>query len=132
MFCSSQTRRVFLAIVALVFILIAGHAAIAPEMLARGVGYALSAPNGYSEVYAIYVGLWLATAALALLAAVRIQEALLGDIVAILVLAQPVGRTLAALQWGLPEGSLLAIFALEVAGGLVVLAVRPSASDHQT
>ena len=80
-----------------------------------------------SEFHAIYLGVWLATAILAILAAVRIRQALHGDLLAMFVLAQPLGRLIAVIRFGLPEGPLLFMFALEAIGGLAVLCVRPSA-----
>ena len=58
-------------------------------------GYSLQAPNGYSELFAVYVGVWLATAAIAGCAAFSVQEHMLGDAVGWLVVSQPVGRLLA-------------------------------------
>ena len=111
---------------ALIFVAIALRAVIAPEKMASGLGYVLTRPNGYSEFYAIYLGVWLATARLAILAAVRIRQALLGDLLAMFVLAQPVGRLYAIAHSGLPEGFLLAMFVLEAVGGLLILSIRPS------
>jgi len=124
---SDLARRVLLGLTALVFVLIAIRAVYAPEKIASGLGYILTGPNGYSEIHAIYLGVWLATAVLAVLAAVRIRQALLGDLLAMFVLAQPAGRLIALVRFGLPEGPLLAMFALEVVGGLLILWVRPSA-----
>jgi len=120
-------RRILLVVTALIFVAIAMRAVFAPDQMASGLGYALTGSNGYSEFYAIYLGVWLATAALAILAAFRIRQSLTGDLVGMFVLAQPVGRLFALAKYGLPEGMLLAMFALEAVGGLLVLGVRPSA-----
>ena len=64
-------------------------------------------------------------AALGLWAALHVDQAVLGDILALLVLGQPLGRLIGAPKFGLPRGPLLAFFVLEVAGGLALLAVRP-------
>ena len=124
---SDLLRRILLSITALIFIVIAVQGVFAPEQMAAGLGYILNGPNGYSEFYAIYFGVWLATAALAILAAVRVRQSLIGDLVAMFVLAQPVGRLFALAQFGLPQGLLLVMFALEAVGGLLILCVRPSA-----
>jgi len=124
---NDTARRVLLSLTALVFIAIAMRAVFAPEQMASGLGYVLRGSNGYSEFYAVYLGVWLATAALAILAAVRIRQPLIGDLVAMFVLAQPAGRLFALVQSGLPEGMLLGMFALEAVGGLLILGVRPSA-----
>ena len=123
---SDILRRVLLGLTALVFAAIAVRAVVAPEQMASGLGYVLTGSNGYSEFYAIYLGVWLATAALAILAALRVRQALIGDLVAMFVLAQPVGRLFALVNFGLPRGVLLAMFALETIGGLLILSVRPS------
>jgi hypothetical protein len=124
---SDIIRRVLLNLTALVFVVIAARAVVAPEQMASGLGYVLSGANGFSEFYAIYLGVWVATAILAILAAVRVRQPLLGDLVAMFVLAQPVGRFFALMRFGLPEGILLGMFALETVGGLFILSVRPSA-----
>jgi hypothetical protein len=124
---SDIIRRILLVLTALIFIVIAVRAVFAPEKMASGLGYVLTGSNGYSEFYAVYLGVWLATVALAILAAVRIRQPLIGDLVAMFVLAQPVGRLFALVRFGLPEGVLLAMFALEAVGGLLILSVRPSA-----
>ncbi|HYE40484.1 MAG TPA: DUF4345 family protein [Ramlibacter sp.] len=124
---SDLLRRICLVLTALVFALIAGRAAIAPDRLAHGLGYTLAAPNGYSEIFAVYVGVWLATAWLAIAAARRVKDAWLGDLVALFVLSQPAARAVAALSWGLPTGTLLFMFAVEAVGGALLLLVRPTA-----
>lgn len=120
-------RRALLILTALIFVANAVYTLVSPDQWAAGLGFTLLAPNGYSEIYAVYVGVWLATAILCALAAVRVREPLLGDLVAMFVLAQPLARLLALPQFGMPEGLLLAFFALEAGGGLALLAVRPSA-----
>jgi hypothetical protein len=119
-------RKTLLLLVALVFAAIAAYALCAPQSMAQGLGYTLQAPNGYSEFFAVYVGVWLATAALAVYAAAHLPQPLIGDIVALLVLAQPVGRCIAILGHGLPTGLLLYVFILEIVGGAALLTVRPT------
>lgn len=120
-------RRALLILTALIFVANAIQTVVSPDKWAAVLGYSLLAPNGYSEIYAVYVGVWLATAALCVLAAVRVRQPLLGDLAAMFVLAQPVARLLALPQFGWPENVLLGLFVLEAAGGLALLAVRPSA-----
>jgi Na+-driven multidrug efflux pump len=124
---SDIIRRVLLNVTALVFVVIAARAVVTPDEMASSLGYVLSGANGYSEFYAIYLGVWAATAILAVVAAVRVRQPLIGDLVAMFVLAQPVGRMFALMRFGLPEGTLLGMFALETVGGLLILYVRPSA-----
>lgn len=127
MLLSDAIRKALLLVVAMVFAAIAAYALCAPDNMAAGLGYTLTAPNGYSELFAVYGGLWLATAGLALYAAAHVRQPLTGDIVGVLVLAQPVGRCMAILEYGLPTGPLLYVFVLEVVGGAALLMVRPSA-----
>lgn len=124
---SNIARQTLLILTALIFVAIAVKTAFFPDESAAALGYSLLKPNGYSELYAVYVGVWLATAFLCLLASVRVRQPLLGDLAAMFVLAQAVARLLALPQFGLPEGPLLAFFALESIGGLALLMVRPSA-----
>ncbi len=96
-----------------------------PDRVATSMGMLLVGVNGYSQFFAIYVGVRLATAALALLAARHGDQPLLGDITALLLLAQPAGRGIAAFAIGLPQGLLLVICGMELLGGLGLLALRP-------
>lgn len=118
-------RATLLKLVALVCSLAALSALLDPDRTASRLGMLLVGVNGYSQFYAIYVGVRLATAALALLAARHGDQPLLGDITALFVLAQPVGRFIAAFAIGLPQGFLLVVCGLEVLCGLTLLALRP-------
>jgi hypothetical protein len=89
------------------------------------MGLFLVGVNGYSQFYAIYVGVRLATAGLALLAARRGDQPILGDLTALFILAQPLGRLVAAFAIGLPQGGLLVICGIELLAGLALLALRP-------
>ncbi|WP_426105622.1 DUF4345 family protein [Massilia sp. TSP1-1-2] len=118
-------RATLLKVVALVCSLAALWALLDPDRIATGLGMLLVGVNGYSQFYAMYVGVRLATAALALLAARHGDQPLLGDITALFVLAQPVGRFIAAFAIGLPQGFLLVLCGLEVLCGVALLALRP-------
>ena len=119
-------RTTLLKLVALACSLAAFAALLDPDRMATRLGMLLVGVNGYSQFYAIYVGVRLATAALALLAARHGDQPLLGDITALFVLAQPVGRFIAAFAIGLPQGLLLVLCVLEVLCGVALLALRPS------
>ena len=121
----ARERATLLKGVALVSSLAALWALLDPDRMATSLGMLLVGVNGYSQFYAIYVGARLATAGLALLAATHGDQPLLGDITALFVLAQPVGRFIAAFAIGLPQGFLLVLCALEVLCGLALLALRP-------
>jgi hypothetical protein len=96
-----------------------------PDRIAEAMGLFLVGVNGYSQFYAIYVGVRLATAGLALLAARRGDQPILGDLAALFILAQPLGRMIAAFAIGLPQGLLLVVCGIELLVGLVLLALRP-------
>ena len=96
-----------------------------PDRIASAMGLFLVGVNGYSQFYAIYVGVRLATAGLALLAARNGNQPILGDLTALFLLAQPAGRLAAAFAIGLPTGVLLAVCAVELLAGLSLLALRP-------
>ena len=97
-----------------------------PDFLATKLGMFLVGVNGYSQFYAMYVGVRLAIAGLALLAARHGDQPLLGDITAFFILAQPIGRLFAAFAIGLPQGFLLVVCGIELAGGAALLALRPA------
>lgn len=120
-----RLRTQVLQATATVCSLAAFSAMLNPDVVATRLGLFLVGVNGYSQFYAIYVGVRFATALLALLAARRGDQPLLGDLTALFILAQPAGRLVAAFAIGLPQGVLLAICGIELLAGLVLLALRP-------
>ena len=120
-----KLRGQLLNLIACVGSLAALAALLDPDRVATAMGLFLVGVNGYSQFFAIYVGVRLATAALALLAARHGDQPVLGDITALFILAQPAGRFIAAFAIGLPKGLLLAVCGIELAGGLMLLALRP-------
>lgn len=118
-------RGQLLQLVATASSLAALAALLDPDLIASAMGLFLVGVNGYSQFYAIYVGTRLATAGLALLAARRGDQPILGDLTALFLLAQPAGRFVAAFAIGLPSGVLLAVCAVELLAGLSLLALRP-------
>ena len=118
-------RGQLLQLVATVSSLASRAALLDPDRIASAMGLFLVGVNGYSQFYAIYVGVRLATAGLALLAARHGDQPILGDLTALFLLAQPAGRLAAAFAIGLPTGVLLAVCAVELLAGLSLLALRP-------
>ena len=118
-------RGQLLQLVATASSLAALAAMLDPDLIASAMGLFLVGVNGYSQFYAIYVGIRLATAGLALLAARQGDQPLLGDLTALFLLAQPAGRLVAAFAIGLPTGVLLVVCAVELLAGLSLLALRP-------
>lgn len=121
----ARLRYALLRLIAIASSLSALAALLDPDRVAGSMGMLLVGVNGYSQFFAIYVGVRLATAGLALLAARHGDQPLLGDITALFLLAQPAGRSIAAFAIGLPQGLLLVICGLELLGGLGLLALRP-------
>ena len=124
-------RPQLLRLIALACSLAATGAMLDPDRVADVMGAFPVGVNGYSQFYAIYVGVRFATAALALIAARNSDQLILGDLTALFILAQPAGRLIASFAIGLPEGPLLAVSGLEVACGLLLLALRPR-PHHRT
>ena len=118
-------RAALLTFIAIASSLAALIALLDPDRVASQLGMLLVGVNGYSQFYAIYVGVRLATAGLALLAARHGDQPLLGDITALFLLAQPAGRFIASIAIGLPQGSLLVVCGLELLAGIALLALRP-------
>jgi len=96
-----------------------------PDRTAEAMGLFLVGVNGYSQFYAIYVGVRLATAGLALLAARQGDQPILGDLTALFLLAQPLGRLVASFAIGLPQGLLFVVSGIELLAGLALLLLRP-------
>jgi hypothetical protein len=119
-------RILLLRLVATVSSLAALTALLDPERVAGSMGMFLVGVNGYSQFYAIFVGVRLATALLALFAARHGELPVLGDVTALFVLAQPLGRLVAAMAIGLPQDLLLLISCVELLTGLLLLALRPA------
>jgi hypothetical protein len=118
-------RRQLLRLIASASSLAALVALLDPDRVAQVMGLFLVGVNGYSQFYAIYVGVRLATAGLALLAARQGEPPILGDITALFLLAQPAGRFIAAVAIGLPQGSLLVVCGIEMLAGVALLVLRP-------
>jgi hypothetical protein len=118
-------RAQLLKLVAVASSLAALAAMLDPDRMAAAMGLFLVGVNGYSQFYAIYVGVRLATAGLALLAARQGDQPILGDLTALFLLAQPAGRFVAAFAIGLPKGILLVVCGIELLAGLSLLALRP-------
>lgn len=110
---SSVTRRIILALTALVFAAVAVGSLLAPHEMAEGLGYTLASSDALNEFRAIYVGLWLATASIFALASRRVENALLGDLCALLLIGQVAGRMASLVLDGPPSERIWPMFAAE-------------------
>jgi hypothetical protein len=122
---SDRARRVLLGLTAAVFTALALHALVDPHGTATHLGYRLDNPDALSEFRAIYVGLWLATAALLVVALRRVDEPILGDLGALLVAGQVLGRVISLVLDGPPTSRLWPIWGLETLGAAALFLVRP-------
>jgi len=120
-----RLRSQLLQAIATVNSLAALSAMLDPDRTAAAMGLFLVGVNGYSQFYAIYVGVRLATAGLALLAARQGDQPILGDLAALFLLAQPLGRIVASFAIGLPQGLLFVVSGIELLAGLALLLLRP-------
>jgi hypothetical protein len=120
-----RLRSQLLQAIATVNSLAALSAMLDPDRTAAAMGLFLVGVNGYSQFYAIYVGVRLATAGLALLAARQGDQPILGDLAALFILAQPLGRFIASFAIGLPQGLLFVVSGIELLAGLALLLLRP-------
>ena len=118
-------RRFLLLAAAAVFSAIALASLLMPHRMARQLGYELTSVDALSEFRAVYVGVWLATAVLLIVAAVRVHSLLLGDLAALLILGQTLGRILSLAIDGVPSARIWPFFALELVGGVAILVIRP-------
>jgi len=122
---SNLTRQFLLGATGTIFLIFALWAMARPSLLASALGYTIERPNGLSEFHAIYVGVFLAQALLCVVAMNRVQEAVFGDLVAVFLLAQPVGRCVACFRKGYPSGFILFLLLLELIAGSALLLIRP-------
>lgn len=125
MIYSDTIRQALIACVCANFLAFSVWALLRPKSLAEVLGYSIGEPNGHSEFGAIYVGVFFAQALLCCLAFVRIDDEILGDMVAAFLLLQPIGRLIPLFRYGSPKGLLRLLFVLEAIGGAAILAVRP-------
>jgi hypothetical protein len=121
----ARLRGRLLSVAATAQSLAALAAVLNPDRVADAMGLFPVGVNGYSQFYALYVGVRLATAGLALLAAKRGDQPILGDLAALFILAQPLGRFVAAFAIGLPQGLLFVVSGIELAVGLALIGLRP-------
>lgn len=119
-------RQILLATAAAVFIAFALWAVVKPHALAALLDYQLTTTNALNEFHAIYVGIFLAQAVLCAVACYAVQTAVLGNLAALFLLAQPFGRLVASLRWGWPHGAMLALFMVEILSGTALLLIQPS------
>jgi ABC-type transport system involved in cytochrome c biogenesis permease subunit len=105
----ARLRGQLLSVAASAQSLVALAALLDPDRVANAMGLFPVGVNGYSQFYALYVGVRLATAGLALLAARQGDQPILGDLAALFVVSGielAVGLALIGLR---PQGRFLSL-----------------------
>lgn len=125
---NTVVRRALLVLAAFVFFAIALGSLLTPHTMAAQLGYVLDNADALNEFRAVYVGLWISTGVLLLIAARRMDLPLIGDLGALLILGQTFGRIVSVALDGMPSAKVWPIFALELIGGIAILLVRPNPS----
>lgn len=121
---ATRLRQMLLYVVAAVFFLEAVMALVDPAAAAVRVGYGALGVDGLSEYRAVYLGMFSALGVVALVAARRVHEPLLGDVVAAAIVAEAAARLVGVVLDGVPGPVHLVNLAMESAP-LAVLVIRP-------
>ena len=111
--------RVILAVAGAVYVLLAIAALLQPDFMAAGMGYRLDNIDARNEYSAVYVGLWLATAAIFAIAA-RSPDPKMLLVCLLLVAGQVLGRTISVVVDGLPGLKSAPAIAIELVGTIVL------------
>jgi hypothetical protein len=112
----------------LTFLFIAGYVLFNIEKAAYIYGYTLNGVDGHNEFRAVYMGFWIGLTVLFFVAAWKIEVPILGDIAALMVLLQALGRLLSFLLDGKPSERFIIVFFLELTSSLLGLLLRPKIS----
>jgi len=121
-------RRINLIGNGLAFLFIAGYIFFNIENAAYLYGYTLNGVDGHNEFRAVYMGFWIGLAILFFAAAWKIDVPILGDIAALMVLLQALGRILSFLLDGKPSERFIIVFFLELISSVFGLLMRPKIS----
>ena len=121
-------RRLVLAGSGVIFALIALAAVAKPHLVAARYGLTLDGVEAMNEFRAVFVGFWLALAAMLVTAARRPALVVLGDLCGLALLLQALGRILSVAVDGVPRTDFLAAMIGEGVAGILVLAARPRRS----
>jgi hypothetical protein len=125
-------RRLVLAGSGAVFALIAVAAIVRPSLVAARYGLTLDGVEAMNEFRAVFVGFWLALAAMMLTAARRPSLGVLGDLCGLALLLQAAGRLLSVALDGVPRTQFVAAMIGEAVAGAIVLAARPAPRNAVT
>lgn len=112
----------------LAFLFIAGYVFFNTEKAAYLYGFTLNGADGHNEFRAVYMGFWIGLTILFFAAASKIELPILGDIAALMVLLQALGRLLSFLLDGKPSERFIIVFFLELTSSVFGLLMRPKIS----
>ncbi len=121
-------RKINLIGIGLTFFFIAGYVLFNIEKAAYIYGYTLNGVDGHNEFRAVYMGFWIGLTVLFFVAAWKIDVPILGDIAALMVLLQALGRLLSFVMDGRPSKQFIIVFFLELTSSVFGLLMRPKIS----
>jgi len=124
-------RKINLVGIGLTFLFIAGYVLFNIEKAAYIYGYTLNGVDGHNEFRAVYMGFWIGLTVLCFVAARKIEMPILGDIAALMVLLQALGRLLSFMLDGKPSKLVIIVFFLELTSSVFGLLMRPKLSSSQ-
>jgi hypothetical protein len=123
----TRIRQILLCVVATVFLTEAVIALLDPHGAAARVGYQVAGPDGLSEYRAVYLGMFGALGVATLVAARRVQEPLLADVICAAIVAEAAARFVGIAIDGVPGPLHMVNIAME-SSPIVILLLRPSAA----
>jgi hypothetical protein len=96
-----------------------------PHWAAARVGYQVAGPDGLSEYRAVYLGMFGALGVATIIAARRVREPLLADVICAAIVAEAVARIVGIALDGMPGSVHLVNIAME-SSPIVILLLRPT------
>lgn len=127
----TRVRQILLYVVAAVFLAEAVLALLDPLGAAARVGYRIGGPDGLSEYRAVYLGMFGALGVATLIAARRIHEPLLADVICAAIVAEAAARLVGIVLDGVPGTVHTVDLAME-SFPIVILALRPAPAASVT
>jgi len=121
----NRIRQALLCVVAAVFLTEAVVALVNPAAAAARVGYEIAGPDGLSEYRAVYLGMFGTLGIATLIAARRVTEPLLADLICLAIVAEAAARLVGVAIDGTPGTVHLINIAAE-SFPIVILLLRPT------
>ena len=121
----TRIRQILLYLVSAVFLTEAVVALLDPHGAAARVGYQITGPDGLSEYRAVYMGMFGALGVATLVAARRVCEPLLADVICAAIVAEAAARFVSVGLDGVP-GTLHVVNIAMESFPIVILLLRPN------